>query len=261
METKVVAVRTWDDLVFINRNQAYGAYSLRKEYSRRVIIGWGVSMAIVAMLIIFPQFLSKPIRDIVPELPKVGKIRLTEYIAPVQPPQTQRTIPQRSTHVENRSVQIVHAQVVETPPAEELVEEPLNGSEFGSELGNVEGVDTGTSDIPAVAVPTQEFLIGAEVMPTYKGGMEALMRFVSRNIKYPGSARRLGIEGTVFISFVVHGDGAVSHVTVLRGIYPQCDEEAMRVIAMLPDWIGGKQAGIPVNVKMVLPIKFSLQNL
>jgi TonB family protein len=71
----------------------------------------------------------------------------------------------------------------------------------------------------------------------------------------------MGIEGTIYISFVVNGDGTVTHVSILRGIHPQCDAEAMRVVGLLPDWIGGKQAGMPVNVKMVLPIKFSLQNL
>jgi protein TonB len=68
----------------------------------------------------------------------------------------------------------------------------------------------------------------------------------------------MGIEGIVYVSFLILGDGTVTDVKVLRGIHTDCDKEAVRVISKLPGWSGGKQGGIPVSVRMVLPVKFKL---
>jgi protein TonB len=99
----------------------------------------------------------------------------------------------------------------------------------------------------------------AETMPSFVGGDAAFYQFVSKNLKYPAQARRLGIEGKVFVHFVVDTDGSLSNVRVVRGIGAGCDVEVERIIGLSPKWNPGKQRGNPVRVRMILPIYFKLQ--
>jgi len=97
-----------------------------------------------------------------------------------------------------------------------------------------------------------------EVKPIYSGGDAALLKFIAENIVYPTDAKENGIDGTVYISFVIGKDGKVSTVTVVKSIHSSLDKEAQRVISLLPDWTPGKQQGIPVPVSFIIPIKFKL---
>jgi len=97
-----------------------------------------------------------------------------------------------------------------------------------------------------------------EESPQYPGGDELRLKFLSENIKYPQAAREASVQGTVYITFVVEADGTITNTRVLRGIGKGCDEEALRVIKLMPKWLPGKQRGKPVRVQFNLPIKFSL---
>lgn len=108
-------------------------------------------------------------------------------------------------------------------------------------------------------VQEQEIFIVVEDPPSFPGGDEARIRFLSENIRYPQMARESGIQGTVFVTFVVETDGSVTDVRVLRGIGGGCDEEAIRVIQAMPNWNPGKQRGRPVRVQFNMPIRFTLQ--
>ncbi len=99
-----------------------------------------------------------------------------------------------------------------------------------------------------------------EVMPSYTGGQAAMIKFLVENIKYPEEAKKNGVMGTVYITFIVETDGSVSNVKVLRGIGSGCDEEGVRVVSAMPNWIPGKQRGEAVRVQYNLPIKFSLDD-
>lgn len=107
-------------------------------------------------------------------------------------------------------------------------------------------------------VAEKEIFTVVETSPSFPGGDEARIRFLTNNIRYPQEARDAGISGTVYITFVVERDGSTSDVRVLRGIGGGCDEEAVRVIKMMPEWSPGKQRGKPVRVQFNMPIKFSL---
>lgn len=100
----------------------------------------------------------------------------------------------------------------------------------------------------------------AEEMPEFPGGVEALMDYVGRNVKYPEEAKDKEIQGRVFVSFVIEKDGSVNEVKVLRGIGGGCDEEAVRVIKAMPKWTPGKQKGKPVRVNYQIPINFKLDD-
>jgi TonB family protein len=97
-----------------------------------------------------------------------------------------------------------------------------------------------------------------EEMPKYPGGNKALYAFMGENIKYPQDAKEKGIQGTVYVSFVIEKDGSVSHVKILRGVSKSLDSEAMRVVKTMPNWEPGTQRGKAVRVQYNLPIKFTL---
>ena len=98
-----------------------------------------------------------------------------------------------------------------------------------------------------------------ESMPEYPGGDIARQKFLGNNIHYPTMARESGIQGMVYVTFVVERDGSVTDVRVMRGIGGGCDEEAIRVVQSMPKWIPGKQRNKPVRVQFNLPVRFTLQ--
>ena len=108
-------------------------------------------------------------------------------------------------------------------------------------------------------VVEQEIFTIVEEMPEFPGGMNKLAEYLAKNIKYPQMARESGIQGRVFVNFVVEPDGSVSNVTVMRSLGGGCDEEAMRVVKSMPKWKPGKQRGKAVRVSYILPVNFKLQ--
>jgi periplasmic protein TonB len=92
------------------------------------------------------------------------------------------------------------------------------------------------------------------------GGMSAFYEYVGKKIKYPAQARRMNIEGRVFVEFVIERDGSITDVKAIKGIGAGCDEEAERILMAAPKWKPGKQRGKPVRQKMVLPIMFKLSS-
>jgi TonB family protein len=111
---------------------------------------------------------------------------------------------------------------------------------------------------PVTAAPTEVFQI-VEEMPVYPGGDEALVKFISENVKYPEEAKTKNIMGRVIVRFCVTWDGKVDRVQVLRGVDPSLDGEAVRVIKLLSGWKPGMQGGKPVNVWYSIPVTFSLK--
>ena len=97
-----------------------------------------------------------------------------------------------------------------------------------------------------------------ENMPMFRGGERKLMEFIGNNVVYPKEAIDAGIEGRVFVEFYIEKDGTVSNAIVLQGIGYGCDEEALRVIGLMPKWYPGKQRGKAVRVRYTLPIIFKL---
>jgi len=156
------------------------------------------------------------------------------------------------------------------PPAPEVVE-VLNVVENTAETQTIniqtEDIKNKPIDIvaaPVAAAPIQEeeeqviFQV-VEEMPHFPGGEEALMKWLSENIRYPVIAQENGIQGRVICQFVVNTDGSIVDIQVVRGVHPSLDEEAVRVIKSMPKWIPGKQRGKPVRVRFTLPINFRLQ--
>ena len=97
------------------------------------------------------------------------------------------------------------------------------------------------------------------VMPKFPGGDAELLKFIAKNVKYPQESQNKGEQGRVICSFVVTKDGTLTNYKVIRGISPALDQEAVRVLQMMPRWTPGTQRGEPVAVKYTVPITFKLQ--
>lgn len=108
-----------------------------------------------------------------------------------------------------------------------------------------------------VEKPAEVFL-PFEAQPDFEGGMDQFYAFLAKKVKYPASAKRMGIEGKVHVSFIVEPDGSLSNIEIVKGLSPDCDKEALRVMRLVTGFIPGEQRGIPVRVKMTVPIFYRL---
>lgn len=108
-----------------------------------------------------------------------------------------------------------------------------------------------------VSVDDEVFVV-VEEQAEFPGGMDSLYAYIVKNLKYPEQAKEKGIQGRVFVQFVIEKDGSISNVKILRGIGGGCEEAAVEMVKNMPKWKPGKQRGKPVRYQYVLPIKFEL---
>lgn len=147
-------------------------------------------------------------------------------------------------------------QVVEVPDEEEIKEDiKVNLDVEVTEDTKVEEIVVQAEEPKE---ETDEIFTVVEESATPKGGMQAFYKYVGEKIKYPPQARRMGIEGRVFVEFVINKDGSLSDVRAIKGIGAGCDEEAVRIVQSAPSWNPGKQRGKPVKQRYTLPIIFKL---
>ncbi|MBT1704943.1 energy transducer TonB [Chryseosolibacter indicus] len=260
-ESNVAVAQRWDDIVFEGRNQSYGAYVLRKIYGTNVFKGVVITLVILTLLVYGPAIYSmlKPEEVIEKAPPK--KLVYTELSAPPpidkpKPPPPQVQLPKLQKVIKFVPPKVVKEEVVEeVPTIEEIKQNEVAAVE-------VEGPTEVVFEEPVQEVVVQEddnqIFTVVEQQPEFQGGYEAMMNFIRKNMRYPASARRMGVDGTVYVQFVVGKDGAISEVKTIRGISADCDKEAERVVNMMPPWKAGKQNGKPVFVRFVLPIRFKL---
>jgi len=149
-------------------------------------------------------------------------------------------------------------EIVEVPDdTEDLLDDPTIAFE-DIQPGEVALVKPNKSETAMVEEVVDEPISIVEENATPVGGYEAFYKYVRKELKYPSQARRMGVEGKVYVQFVIERDGSLSDVKVIKGIGAGCDEEASRVISSSPRWQPGKQRGRPVRQRMVLPLTFKL---
>jgi protein TonB len=261
MKTESEQVQRWDDIIFEKRNKEYGAYAIRKSYDDRVLTGWTISLGVIALIFLSSFF---PGEEIIPAPPEVtfitGLMPAPKF--KVDPPKTQA--PEAPKQFNKDLPPVVTVKEIPDPPEPLKPVEPVDHGGTGSTTGTINngsvqsaGVDLGEPiDVP-VSPP---YLLAPEVMPAYEGGMEAMMKFLQKKLRYPSSAQHRKIEGTVYVSFIISSTGEVTNIEIVKGFYKDCDKEAARVISLMNKWKPGFQNKMPVAVKMVLPIKFKLDS-
>jgi protein TonB len=151
--------------------------------------------------------------------------------------------------------QVVH--LVEVVDERELIDEPEIEIDIDYQEDRV--LEDYVFEDPLDDEPADRTFILVEQMPTFRGqDQSAFLKYVMERVKYPKAARRMQLEGKVFVSFIIDKDGSVAEVKIVKGIGGGCDAEVMRVLNEAPKWQPGKQRGRPVKVSMMLPVTFRL---
>lgn len=255
-----------DDMVFENRNQAYGAYQLRRDSSsRHLAIALFVGILLTSVVTAF-SLNNKSVEAIdlnphvivdVTEI-KVPDLELPKVEAPKPIPQ--EVIPMATQKfLEFKPVVDDKVIVDDVPTIDDLKGKVISDV-------TIEGPKV---DVPIIkekvivsdpVVKPKEVLKFAEQMPEYNGGFLAMQKYLQKNIRYPQAALHMRTTGIVYVEFVIETDGAITDAKVIRGIGDGCDEEALRAVTNMPKWVPGKQNGQEVRVRTTVPIKFELEN-
>lgn len=257
MKTKKNQSASFEEIVFENRNKAYGAFFLRSSYSRTVMVSATITLFVFSALVSWAVWANKSSINKVPP----DRIIIIDSAIVISPDQNPPDLP-KEKELPRTAPPLLNPVVVDSIVDNNLVTQgELEG------IGNsplADPTDPGTAD--TLIIPDKPDIITVEdppvlyvpEMPEFPGGDAERVRFMKENLSYPEDAKTIGVTGTVYVGFVVEKDGSITQVTVLRGIGSGCDEEAVRVVQMMPKWKPGRQQGHEVRVQFTLPIKFVL---
>lgn len=265
----------WCDLVFEGKNQAYGAYKLRKGTSKRNL--WSIIIVLIAAVAIFSAIAIKNVIEAnqkvavttAVELSKIDKTPKVEK-KKVTPKIEQPKVVEKVKSSIKFTAPVIKKDSEVKPEEEMKTQEDLQKTKTTIGAFNVVGNDEiggevlkAKEEIAQPEPPKNEeenkVFDVVEEQPSFPGGQGALMAWLKDNIKYPVVAAENGIQGKVIVQFVVGKNGSISNVKVLRSVDPSLDKEAVRVVSNMPNWTPGKQNGASVNVRFTLPVTFRLQ--
>lgn len=275
MEAKNASNITLDEIVFEGRNKDYGAYSLRKNYSRYLtkasLIGIGIFGGALLAAWSFNKFGGsdqEELQSVEIDLSKLKEEKQEEKKPDIPPPPLEPEPPKQ----EIAQIKFIppepkaddEVKNEEPPPKVEEVENKV--------ISNINKEGAETEEVAAAPPPVEapkpaeieqpredEIFTTVEQQPEFPGGQREMYAFIGKNLKYPSQAQRANVSGRVFAKFVVERDGRIGDVQILKGIGFGCDEEAQRVIKSMPKWNPGKQNGRSVRVFFTMPINFQLE--
>ena len=266
-----LASSEWCQLIFEGKNQAYGAYKMRANSTKRHNLAMLAVLVIALIGFTIPTLvkLATPKqKEVMTEVTTLSKLAEPEIkqeemkrVEPVAPPppalksSIKFTAPVIKKDEEVRDEDEIKSQteLTETKVAISIADVKGNDEEHGKDIADLKQVVTQAEPEP------EKVFDMVEQMPQFPGGQAEMMQFISKNMKYPTIAQENGTQGRVTCQFVVGADGKVRDVKVLRGVDPYLDKEAVRVIMSMPKWIPGKQNGKAVSVKYTIPVMFRLQ--
>lgn len=266
----------WCDMVFEGKNKAYGAYRLRQSSSKRFIVAFLAMLVFVGFVAALPSLVNEirkiaaadqtamedafELSNLPPIEEQVSQENIIKQESAPPPPPLKTTIKFTPPVITEDDKVTDDNQIIDN---KELIDKKGAISAFNVAGTDVEGaVDLRELESHKVIVEekvVEKPFTTVEQMPSYPGGEVEMQKFIRDNLKYPVVAQESGIQGRVTIRFVVTKDGNISDVTVLRGIDPSCDREAVNVVKKMPKWIPGKQNGRAVPVYFTLPVVFRLQ--
>ena len=266
------SARTWqqvtsdtrNDIVFEGRNQEYGAYVLRTEYDKRLMLIMFSLLAVIGLSYgTYIVIKNLPEEKLPP--PPVDTSQFTVQAPPVEedvppPPPEEPPPPMEKT------VAFTPPVVVDIPVEDQIpIQEDMDDTKASTETNETDNVSFDfqpeTNEVKEVEEKEPEIYTYVDEDPEFPGGYAAMMAFIQKNFNYPQVAIENNIQGKCYVKFVVKGDGTVSSVQVERGIAgcPECDKEAVRVVRMMPGWRAGKVNGKSVSTLYRLPINFALE--
>jgi protein TonB len=275
--------REWSDIVFANRNKAYGAYVLRTESKPRHLKAFIFTViGLLAIGIAVSSYLS--VQAYIAEQEAKITDQLDQQMVELADTQEEEE-EEIQEKVEMPEPEALPEEILNTVKVTELLiskdedvkaEDEIKTQDELKETETAFGAtdfDKGTDDRNVVREYKNEVIVeekkpepeqaftAVEQMPQFPGGDAALMKFLSSNINYPQVAMENGVQGRVIVQFVVTKNGSVGEVKVIRSVDRDLDKEAIRLCKSLPKFIPGKMNGQSVNVWYTLPITFKLQGL
>lgn len=273
MEAKNYLKADFLDILFEGKNKEYGAYTLRKQYDRRVAKAVIITICLLLLCvgaIAFTKYMkaNSPVedtpiqKDVVLQQVNVEKPDLP----PPPPPPPAPEPPKLKTQVKYTPPKVVEDKMVppdaEPPDMSQLKDVAISTV---NKAGDPNGIDPGLvqqsgNGVTQAAPPANKVFQFVEQMPSFPGGQQALMEYLRDHVRYPAIARENGIQGTVVVQFVVNTDGSIVEVrTVGAKKGGGLEDEALRVVKSMPKWTPGKQNGRSVRVQFSLPIRFKLR--
>jgi periplasmic protein TonB len=258
----------WLDVVFADRNKAYGAYELRKQNPKNTSKALIIGIIVFVFLISFQTILNF-ISGFIPK--PTEKVKITNVVLQPPPPIDQKKPPPPPPEPPKPKVDQVKFPPPVVKPDNEVKEQPPTVKELevadpgqktvkgdpNAEIKIDEPV--GNSDVKQVTEEDPNKIFTAvEKEPEFPGGIASFYKYLGNNIHYPAVAKENGTQGKVFLAFVVEKDGSLTDIKVARGIGSGCDEEAIRVLKNSPHWKPGIQNGRPVRVSYTIPVTFAL---
>ena len=259
----------WSDIIFDGRNKMYGAYVLRKNADTNTIKGLLIASAILFSMVALPAIanwlMQQTSDNAMDRSTTVTLIDKPEFEIPKQP-----EIEMPKSGGPKQANNMIVNPIVTDRDDDEKDKGNLDDLKSNNDVTFVSGgSDTtggdgglGGNNYNVIPEDTATYLSGGiEFMPEFPGGEEAMLNYIARNTNYPREFVENGIDGIVYLQFIVNKQGKVSDVSVLRGIKAskKFENEAMRVVASMPEWKPGKQNGHNVNVLYMLPIRFVLK--
>jgi periplasmic protein TonB len=253
MKSKTEKIPEFDEIIFRDRNKTYGAYVLRKGYRSTATLSLFFGTVLFVGLVTVFSFTTD--EGIANTRSAGDLIIIVDPYKPeiVEPVEIKRPEEQVRAMIRNFApvVSVDPLTEVDMPTSEELSHIDLNRP-----VVDIQYID----EVNDPVVPVEpEVRVFVEEPPQFPGGESALLRYVAENLRYPEIAAGNGIQGRVYIKFVVNSDGSVDRVEVIKGVDPALDSEAKRVIGLLPKFSPGKQNGVPVPVYFTIPVLFELR--
>jgi periplasmic protein TonB len=258
MANKTIKAPSFDDIVFEVRNKEYGAYKLRNKYSRNMVIAITVGIVILGTAVITPYLNAKALENRLKREERQVEMKMENldqpdnFVAPPPPPPP----PPAEAIQQARYVPPV---VVDSVKPEENVQ-LMTADQATEEVKNLDVLDIQVEvkeEVQEEAEP--EPFVVVEEMPMFPGGNDELLKFINEHTNYPEVAKENNIQGRVTLRFCVTSKGLVNQVSILKGVDPELDAEAIRVVSLLPPFKPGKQGGKPVPVWFLVPITFTLK--
>ncbi|MFI5219772.1 MAG: energy transducer TonB [Bacteroidia bacterium] len=265
MKREFIFTNKWLDLMFENRNRAYGAYILRKRQPDYIIAGYFTSVTVILALIFivykFSNVKISAIKEVIVTPVLIEKLFTTEVLPkpPAKSESTDRNSPKPDKPNQN-TVPVVIDDNTEKKDVDKknFISDSLTVT---TRLSDSNYVETNSLKGETKSIPVDPTAVSVEKMPEFPGGDEALFKFLQKNTHYPPLYRDEKISGTILLSFVVDANGKVTDIKTVRNNdgYPDFSQAAIKAISKMPDWVPGRQNGINVPVIYRLPIKFSIR--
>jgi len=253
-----------NELVFADRNRAYGAYKIRQEHHRTMVMAMGIGLGLVGTALLLPKLFADPaVKTAIPYVPNPEVIFETFEVDPIKPDAVVKppvVEPPRPDPVVPSGI-LVAVDTASTLPVDTAITRTLPDPNPGPTGGGpVDGPKSGGGGAKTGSEGDGDPIEGyqADEQPEYPGGVKALYKYLGDEVEYPAIDVGADRSGRVVVGFVVTEDGTVSDATVLLGVSPTLDAEALRVVKKMKKWKPGKAHGKDVKVRYKLPIVFKL---